>query len=209
MTEQELLQKFKRVMSQPALPVYIATITDVQGFVCNVKFPDGFELSGVRLKAAIDEAGEYVVVKPKLQSTVLLGSLSQTESDGQFYVVACNEVESIVGVIDMTKFSIDKTAVSVEVKESSFSLKDGEISLKQKQAEVSMKDENIKIHTKTKLIVSSSEESLKTILVGITGLLKDFKVLTGGPGSPSPVFPALIPQIAQIEAKINNLFDTE
>ncbi|MEA5461549.1 hypothetical protein VB796_20955 [Arcicella sp. LKC2W] len=209
MTEQELLQKFRRVISQPALPVYIATVEDVQGFVATVTFPDGFELSGVRLKAAIDEAGEYVVVKPKLKSTVLLGCLSQSESDGQFYIVACNEVESIVGVIDKTKFSIDKMAVSVQVVGSKVLMKDGEVSIKQESAEVSLKAENVKIHAKTKLIINSSEESLKTILTDITGMLKEMKVLTGQPGTPSPIFPALIAQITQIEMKVNNLFDTE
>lgn len=209
MTEQEILQKFRRVISQPALPVYIATVKDVQGFMATVTFPDGFELSGVRLKAAIDESGEYVIIKPKKKSTVLLGCLSQSESDGQFYIVACNEVESITGVIDKTKFTIDKTIISAEIVGSKIFMKDGEVSIKQESAEVSLKGEKVKIHSRTKLIINSPEESLKTILTGITGLLKDIKVLTGQPGTPSPILPALITQITQIETKVNNLFDTE
>ena len=207
MTSEELLQKMIRVMRQTSLPVFIAEVKEVEGNVCSVIFPDGFELTGVRLKAAIDENVEFVLITPKVGSTVLLGCLSQSESDGDFYVIACNEVASITGVIDKTKFTIDKTMVSVEVLESSIGLKDGEVVLKQKEAEVSLKAENIKIKSKNKIIIASSQESLKTILKGLVTILKDFKVLTGSPGSPSPTFPALLPTIIQLETKIDNLFD--
>lgn len=209
MTSEELLQKMIRVMRQTSLPVFIAEVKEVKGNVCTVVFPDGFELTGVRLKAAIDAKEEFVLITPKLGSTVLLGSLSQTESDGDFYVIACNEVASIVGVIDKTKFSIDKTAVSVSVMESSISLKDGEVVLKQKDAEVSLKAENIKIKSKTKIIIASQGESLKTILKDLVTVLKSVKVLTGSPGSSSPILPALLPDIIAIETKVNNLFDLE
>lgn len=209
MTSEELLQKMIRVMRQTSLPVFIAEVKKVKGNVCTVVFPDGFELEGVRLKAAIDEKEEFVLITPKIGSTVLLGSLSQSESDGDFYVIACNEVASITGVIDKTKFSIDKTKVSASVQESSFSLKDGEVVIKQKDAEVSLKAENIKIKSKEKIIIASQGESLKTILKELVDALKNVQVLTGSPGSPSPILPALIPTITAIGTKIENLFDLE
>lgn len=207
MTSDEVLQKMIRVMRQTSLPVFIAEVTEVKGNVCTVIFPDGFELAGVRLKAAIDEKKEFVLIMPKIGSTVLLGSLSQSESDGDFYVIAVNEVASITGVIDKTKFSIDKTEVSASVDKSSVLMKASEIMINQDETKILLKGGVAKLHGKDKLAIETDRGQLKEVLLNFASFLKSIKVLTGSPGSPSPILPVLISDIVQIENYINDIFD--
>lgn len=207
MTSEEVLQKMIRVMRQTSLPVFIAEVTEVKGNVCSVIFPDGFELTGVRLKAAIDEKKEFVLITPKIKSTVLLSSLSQNESDGDFYVIACNEVASISGVIDKTKFSIDKTAIAVSIEKSNVLLKAAEITINQDETKVVLKGGVASVHGKDKLQIETDRGTVKEVLLKFATFLKSIKVLTGSPGSPSPILPVLLSDIVQIEEYINDIFE--
>jgi hypothetical protein len=208
MTESELLNKMIRVLRQPSLPVYIGSVKSIESNkTCTVIFPDKFELTGVRLKAAIDEKEEFVYVIPKVGSSVLLGSLSNIESDGEFYVIACNEVASLQGVIDKTKFLIDKTQVSASVDESSVLLKADEITLNQDGTKVTLKAEKANIHGKAKVSIKTDRGALKQLLLNISTFLKNIKVLTGSPGSPSPIHPTLLSDILQIDDYINDIFE--
>lgn len=207
MTSEEVLQKMIRVMRQTSLPVFIAEVTEVKGNVCSVIFPDGFELTGVRLKAAIDENKEFMLITPKIKSTVLLSSLSQNESDGDFYVIACNEVASISGVIDKTKFSIDKTAIAVSIEKSNVLLKAAEITINQDETKVVLKGGVASVHGKDKLQIETDRGTVKEVLLKFATFLKSIKVLTGSPGSPSPILPVLLSDIVQIEEYINDIFE--
>lgn len=198
MTEQErFIAGIRALMPPPIIPCIVGTVVKVEGTVCVVELPDGFQVSDVRLKAAIDTLKDYVILFPKIGSTVLLSAMG-VEADSGYYIVAVNEIERIEGLIENSKYVIDKLGVDVKIRDdTAIKLSWNLVHLKQKQAEIIIQDDKIKIQ--------NAQTTLKEILGDMVSVMQSIKVLTGSPGSLSPVSPAMLADFTQITQKINQL----
>lgn len=87
----------------------VVAVDKVNG-VCTIN--DGeLELTDVRLSAIIDGNDQKCFVFPKAGSSVLIEPIN--EDLKQLYVSKYSEVESIYGLIDTTKFTIDKNGFNI------------------------------------------------------------------------------------------------
>jgi hypothetical protein len=206
-TRQEVLDKLYNHSPKPIIPCVSAKVVSIEGVTCTVVFPDNFELPGVRLKAGIDDEKEFLINTPRIGSTVLLSSLGMSDSEGEYYVVAVNEVDSIGGIIGEMSFKIDKNEAKLVLKDSSITLNENHLKLKHGNTELGIDFGNITINASDKNVTFKNNlTDLKSILNDLVNLSKNMKVLTGSPGSLSPVAPILLPNFVDLETKINNLF---
>lgn len=207
-TKEDVLNKLRRIGYQPIVPCVPATIISVEdNMTCTVKFPDGFELADVRLKAGVDEKKEFFVIKPRAGSTVLLASLGNDDTVGEYYVVAVNEIDSIEGLIDKTAFLIDKTQVLVTTDKAELSVQTARIKLLQGESLIRIYEETITIESNKKIAIRNQSENLKSVLESIVGLSESMKVITGSAGSISPVSPTLQSNFIATKKKISDLFE--
>jgi hypothetical protein len=204
-TKEEVLDKLRRIGPQPIVPCVPATVVSVEGFTCTVKFPDDFELPGVRLKAGVDDSKEYFLIVPRVDSTVLLSTLGRNDSDGEYYVVGVNEVDSLEYIIDKTSLKMEKGNINIKSKDSGIIVKDSIITIKNGGSRVYIFEEEVVIESAKKIAIRNNAENLNSLLKEIVGFFSEVKVLTGSPGSLSPISPLLAADIAAIKTKIDKL----
>lgn len=77
-----LLKKLIRevVGANPNFPIR-GTVTAIDGQTCSVKLANGLVVSGVRLKATVDDANDYLLITPKVDTDVLMLSGNGTLDD--------------------------------------------------------------------------------------------------------------------------------
>lgn len=204
-TNESVYNKLMKVGGQPVIPCVVATVVSVEGTVCTVKFPDGLELAGVRLKAAVDASKEYFILKPRVDSTVLLASLGRDDSVGEYYVVAVNEVDSVEGLINKTSWILDKSRLDLKVDSTRLLVESGTIRLQQADSVVTIFDGQVTIDSQKKVAIRNQSGDLNDVLKQIVGLSESMKVLTGSPGSLSPVSPTLQFNFIAVKKAIDDL----
>lgn len=93
----EQLNKAIRTLTQPPVQVVVGTVTsvDLEKETCNV-MPLGSEAEyfGVRLKGVVDETGKGLLIVPAINSTVLLGSIENSEN--MFYINDYSEIDTFI-----------------------------------------------------------------------------------------------------------------
>jgi len=104
----------------------VATVKEITGESCTVDI-NGLEVTDVRLKATINESGNYLLLIPKVGSMVLLGSFSGDyrdlavlkvdEAERIEYCQGCLEVkvDSVAGKFSVNKISGEGEDKQVEV----------------------------------------------------------------------------------------------
>lgn len=103
----------------PNLPI-VGVVTQVGEQTCSVKIDSGLELSGVRLKATINDGASYFIIKPKIGSSVVL--LSLTGGLENLTVVKVDQVQMIIYSHNELILIIDGTEGKIQVKNQSVSL---------------------------------------------------------------------------------------
>lgn len=206
--EQEVLEGFRRLAPQPIIPCVPAVVKSVEkDHTCTVVFADGYEQADVRLKAAVDESKEYVIITPRLKSTVLVTPLGD-ESLGEYVVVSVNEVESIVAVFsDENKafLFMDKESFTVRMKDNIVLIDQEQMSLTSKKSTIIVKESTIEITADEAVAFKTMQTSLKAVLEAIVDCSEKMKVLTGSPGSLSPADPTTVLLASQAKVLISNL----
>lgn len=189
--EEEIKQRIRNLAGKQIIPVISAKVVSVQvqSKTCTIEFADGFQLPNVRLKAAIDDSEEFIILFPRPESEVLISPL--TNDSTEYYVIAVNEVDSVKAKIGSTVLEVTKDIIK----------------LNQKQSKIEIVDEAITIYSQKKIVINNGLTSLKTIMNSVVDAFSSIKVLTGSPGSLSPVDPTMTATVAQLKGEIAKLLD--
>ncbi len=111
----------KGIIPPKPLPIMVATVVSVQGESCTISI-DGLELTEVRLKSAIDDKEDRLLIVPKKDSKVLVGSLTGDFKD--LCVLKIDEVESVEYNQDGLKFILDSKTKKITIENDQVNLKD-------------------------------------------------------------------------------------
>lgn len=109
-----LKKKMREVIGvNPNFPFHGA-VTAIEGETCTVKLISGLEISDVRLKATVNGKTDFVIVTPKVGSTVLL--LSGDGSLDNVSVIKVDQVSKFAYMQSGLKIEADSEAKKVLVK---------------------------------------------------------------------------------------------
>jgi len=110
----DLLEKLKNITRAPVqVQPAIVKAVDEAAFTVDVEFLSGALVSAVRLRAAIDDDPNAVVLLPKVGSSVLLGIIGNDTK--QCFVAQCSVAEKVVGVIEDAEFELSKEKLHVKI----------------------------------------------------------------------------------------------
>lgn len=220
MTEHEEILKRLKGLSQSVVPCIPAVVKSVEVVTCTVVLLDGLELAGVRLKAGNDNGSEFVRMKPRPKSIVLIAQVGDDESAGEYYVAAYNEVDEVTVKMSDTLVIVNKDIVSAAVKDSSYSLtKDNAfvtVGAEGNQSKITVSKTDILLEPKLWLTVQNSQANLKNILQNIISEIRDLRVLFAEPtafagGYPvtgsAKIDPAASVRLTDELIKLNNLLN--
>ena len=90
--EQRLLRNIQAAVGPVAITVYQGIVVSVEGVTCTVRFGN-MDVSGVRLRASEAEQDAQMLIVPKKDTAVIVGSLSGDLS--QLAVLAVDVIERI------------------------------------------------------------------------------------------------------------------
>lgn len=89
-------------------------------YTCTVSDPTDLEYYDVRLKSVVGAESEELVIVPKMNSSVLIANIGQTETE--WVVVKCNVVDKIIYKIGTLQFEMD--ADGYKISKSGINLKE-------------------------------------------------------------------------------------
>lgn len=217
MTEYEDILKRLKGLSQSVVPCIPAVVKSVEVVTCTVVLLDGLELAGVRLKAGNDNSSEFIRMKPRPKSTVLIAQVGDDETAGEYYVAAYNEVDELTVKMSDTLVIVNKDSVSAAVKDSSYSLtKDNAfvtVGAADNQSKITVSKTEILLEPKLWLTVQNSQANLKSVLQDLISVVRDLSVVVTGTAGPNPVTatgftsPAQKTQLSTILVKLSNLLN--
>lgn len=148
----ETLQK--GIIPQKAVSLMIGTVKAVDGETCTVAFGT-LELSEIRLKAAIDGNTNRLLITPKKDSKVLVGSLTGDLKD--LVVLKVDEVESI-------EYYQDKLKVLIDSKTKKLTIENDHVNIKDIFQSLTDLLKNFKVNTPSGPSVSILPDTLQAIL---------------------------------------------
>lgn len=94
------------------MPLFNAVVKSIQEDSCTVDF-DGLEIDEVRLKAAINDNENKLIIEPAIDSIVLIGSLTNDLKD--LAVLRVDEVSRVIYKQDGLDILIDSTDKKISV----------------------------------------------------------------------------------------------
>ncbi|RWX00910.1 hypothetical protein [Flavobacterium cerinum] len=122
MTPADIKQKLREVVgANPNHPIR-GIVTATNGQTCSVKLISGLELPDVRLKVAISDSGDYMLITPKIGTDVLLISGDGTLDD--LTILKADQVHKIEIKQGGLVVLFDSADNKVSIKNSEVSLKD-------------------------------------------------------------------------------------
>lgn len=118
----EIKNKLREIVGvDPNLPLQ-ATVVSVQNESCTVKLSSGLELDEIRLKASINGNENFILQRPKINSTVIL--LSVTGNLDDLVIIKTDEVENFEISQNGLKILIDSDDGKIQIENSQVSLKE-------------------------------------------------------------------------------------
>jgi hypothetical protein len=117
----ELNEAFRNMFPQPTV-ITTAEVVSVEGDTCTVKFGDGLDVPGVRLRATADNIKTKLLITPRIGSFVLIGSQSGDFRDGN--VLQVEEPDTITVTADKMNIVIDVPSGKISVDNNDVSLFD-------------------------------------------------------------------------------------
>jgi hypothetical protein len=107
--------------ANPNLPI-TGVVQSIQGQSCTVKLISGLDISDVKLKATIDEQSDFILVTPKIGSSVLM--LSSTGDLTNMTVIKADQFDKIEICQGGLELLIDSSDSKLSVKNQTVSLKE-------------------------------------------------------------------------------------
>lgn len=204
--QSEILAKLK-ALNPKTVPCLPATVKSVEGFTCTVILPDGLELAGVRLRAAIDKSEEYFTFKPRLKSTVLIAQIGDEDTAGEYYVASFSEVDAVNLLIGKTEIGADKNAVNVVIENSYLMMKKDEVKVlvgtNSSHSKITVTPTAVSIEPKNFLTIKNQTTDLKNVIQDLISAIQNISIVT--PTGVGTLNPAQIPSVQAILVKLNQL----
>lgn len=101
------------------MPLFNAVVKSIQDDSCTVEF-DGLEIDEVRLKAAINSNENKLIIEPAINSTVLIGSLTNDLKD--LAVLKADEVSRLIYKHEGLEVLIDSNDKKISIENEQVSL---------------------------------------------------------------------------------------
>lgn len=113
---------FKNSFGNKAIDqLMVGEVLEITGDTCKVALNENLTLSDVRLKISIGDNTDCLVIYPKVNSLVLIGSLSGDLKD--LVIIKCQQIERLEYQQDGLKLNIDSTDKKISVENDEVSLK--------------------------------------------------------------------------------------
>lgn len=194
MADYEDILKRLKGLNPSVVPCIPAIVKSVESVTCTVVLLDGLELSGVRLKAGVDTSEDFIRIKPRPKSSVLIAQIGSDETAGEYYVAAYNEVDELTMKINDTLVIVNKDKVSAEVKDASCELtKDNTIvkvgKVGDSQSKITVSKTAIILEPHSFISVKNQQASLSTILQNLVNELKNLRVVFAPPTAYAGPYP--------------------
>lgn len=108
---QDALTNF--VKSKTVLTIFPAQVLSVNESEATCTVHDGdIELFDVRLRSLIDTSLQRILIVPKVESSVLVANIGNSEN--AFVVISVSETEKLIGRIGTTEFKVDANGYSLK-----------------------------------------------------------------------------------------------
>lgn len=118
----EVKNKLREIVSaNPNLPLQ-AEVTAVQSETCTVRLASGLEVDDIRLKASVNNDADYLLIRPKVGSKVLLLSITGDLKD--LAIIKTDQVKNIELKQGGMEILADATDGKVKIKNSGADLKE-------------------------------------------------------------------------------------
>lgn len=107
--------------ANPNLPI-TGIVQSIQGQSCTVKLISGLDISDVKLKATIDDQSDFILVTPKIGSSVLM--LSSSGDLTNMTVIKADQFDKIEICQGGFELLIDSSDSKISIKNQSVNLKE-------------------------------------------------------------------------------------
>jgi hypothetical protein len=137
-TPTEIKTLIKKIVgANPNLPI-TGTVVSVQGESCTVKIVSGLVLTDVKLKATINEQKDFILVTPKVDSSVIM--LSSTGDLNNLTIVKTDQFEKI-------EISQSGLIILIDSSDGKISIKNENVTLKEILTDLSTLLKSLKVFT--------------------------------------------------------------
>lgn len=206
-----LIRAFQGIHKQ-SITIESATVKSVDSpYSITVITTGGVELPDVRLKAGIPIKGEdkeYIVVVPRVESSVLIGLINNDDSAAEYLVLSVNEFDSISIINKKDEFSIvqEKETLIIKNKLQKIEMYGDIINIQaggENKTWISLQDDKILMQAKGgKFTLTSQTNSLKDVLMSIADAFTALSKATCPPNAPLVTAPCLA-DFQKVTAEIN------
>ena len=206
-----LLVAFKGLHRQSVI-IESATVKSIDSpYSITVITTGGVELPDVRLKAGIPIQGEdkeYIVVVPRVKSSVLIGLINNDDSAAEYLVLSVNEFDSISIINKKEEFSIvqEKETLIVKNKLQKIEFFKDIINIQaggENKTWISLQDDKILMQAKGgKFTLTSQTGSLMAVLQAISDAFAGLNKATCPPNAPLVTAPCLA-DFTKVTTEIN------
>lgn len=181
------------------------------GYSCTVINTDGMEIPDVRLKASLPIKGvdeEFLVVVPRVESTVLIGLIGNDDSAAEYIVLSVSQYDKINIVNKKDEFSIvqEKEVLTIKNKLQKIEFFKDIINIQaggENKTWISLQDDKILMQAKGgKFTLTSQTNSLKDVLMSIADAFTALSKATCPPNAPLVTAPCLA-DFQKVTAEIN------
>jgi hypothetical protein len=183
-TRAEIWEKLQSLNKQ-SIQCLVATFVSYEKATASitVQLPNGLKIPGVRLKAAVNKTTAYYsIMVPREKSTVLIGQVGSTAEAGEYYLVMCDEFETVTLKADKVIVTIDKTGVMMQSGNAA----------------------KFKMKANGRYYIANDSYNLHTLMGELIDEIKAIKILVAGSAGPYP----LTVTTAQVSSPSSLKFET-
>lgn len=132
-TRSEIFNKLRQLQNNGSGICIVATCVrfDTKTQTIRVKFSNGLEMDGVRLKAAVNENKDFYWIQvPKPGTSVLLVQIGDKAEAGEYYCLAADEMNALQVKTDETEFKVNIDGIIMKREDTLIELlKNGKIKI--------------------------------------------------------------------------------
>lgn len=190
-TREEIYSKL-RGLSGGNIQCQVATFISFEKatHTITVQLNNGLKIPGVRLKAAANKSVNYYsIMVPREKTTVLITQVGSSPEAGEYYMLTCDEFETLEVKADKTEMIIDKTGIL----------------LRQDKAKM-------KLNASGKLYLGNETDNLFDVVKELVDEMKNLNILVVGSAGANPLTvtsakpnPASVTAITLVWEKLSSL----
>lgn len=175
--------------------VYRAVIKSIEANnTCTVELLNSDLIVDQVSLVAEEDAGEWIKIKPRVGSIVLVGCVEN--EIGDLYLVQPGEIDGGEILIGDTLINFDKDSINLVNDQSTVAISQGSVSITQERAEINLQE--------GKVSIKNDAVSLADLFEDLGALLTSFKVVTAQ-GPSTALFPDTLASVEAFKLKYPQL----